>query len=108
MSGVYAITDGTHHKIGVADDPMKRLRELQTGNPRQLTLVFYVRLPGVHAYELERSAHARLGSDMRAVGEWFSCGLDQAIMAILPLTLTMNFPTGTFVSEPAEDEEGLL
>jgi len=31
---VYFISDGTYTKIGVAVNPEKRLRELQTGNPK--------------------------------------------------------------------------
>lgn len=83
MSGVYVITDGEHYKIGVAVDPAKRLRELQTGNPRRLRLTFFVALPNPEtAAHVERSAHHRIGRNRR-VGEWFACDQDCAVWAIM-------------------------
>lgn len=80
MSGVYVITDGEHFKIGVAVDPMKRLSELQTGNPHRLALRFFYETH--RAREIEQAAHTRL-ANLRMVGEWFACGVDCAVWAIL-------------------------
>lgn len=63
---IYFITDGEYTKIGVADDPHKRLRELQTGNARELTLICSID----GSYELERKLHKVLGN-WRVLGEWF-------------------------------------
>lgn len=58
---------GTPIKIGVARDPLARLRGLQTGNPSRLRLRFVV--PG--GYRLEADFHRRL-RDAAGIGEWFS------------------------------------
>lgn len=36
---LYVITDGIYYKIGIANSPERRLKELQTGNPNKLYLV---------------------------------------------------------------------
>lgn len=66
--GVYVITDGTAVKIGVGD-PKQRIKQLQTGNPREITLVREINTP--LAYALERKMH-QIYSDYRIRGEWFS------------------------------------
>ncbi|MEV7925969.1 GIY-YIG nuclease family protein [Kitasatospora sp. NPDC088779] len=53
-------------KIGVAKNPMQRLRELQTGSPGKLDVLWLVE--GTRA--LEKALHGRL-SAYRARGEWF-------------------------------------
>lgn len=54
-------------KVGIARDVPRRLAGLQTGNPRQLELLFV--FPGT--VELERSLHKSLAPD-RLTGEWFA------------------------------------
>jgi len=55
-------------KIGVADDPISRIRGIQVGNPYRLKLIdsFYKE----NAYEVERKIHKRYKKH-RMVGEWF-------------------------------------
>lgn len=65
---IYVISDGEHYKIGyTAGEPRERLKTLQTGNPRRLSLVgtFF----GDRA--VEAALHARF-STIRVVGEWFA------------------------------------
>lgn len=80
MSGVYVITDGEHFKIGIADDPARRLRELQTGNGRKLHLGFFIHAND--AKRIEARAHGRL-AELRREGEWFACEFDCAVWAVL-------------------------
>lgn len=54
-------------KIGVAKDPEKRLKQLQTGNPHNLKI--YKTIKNV-PNEYESSIH-RLFDDYRLKGEWF-------------------------------------
>lgn len=64
---VYFISDGRSVKIGyTSDDPRKRLGEIQTGNPNQLSIVHTV--PGTR--EDEKSFH-KLFEKHRQSGEWF-------------------------------------
>lgn len=71
---VYYIAEtGTPNvKVGVAADPHKRLRELQTGNPRQLILRAVI--PGFShldaALAAERELHSKY-EHYRLRGEWF-------------------------------------
>jgi hypothetical protein len=67
--GVYFIHDGDHHvKIGHAHDPSARLRELQTGNRRQFTLLA---VAVGETQDMERSYHQRFAR-RRVSGEWFA------------------------------------
>ena len=63
---VYAISDGVHIKIGVAQCPHNRLKQLATGNPNKLTIL------GTFdgGYELESELHKRF-TKVRDNGEWF-------------------------------------
>lgn len=70
MSGyVYFIQagDGGPIKIGFAQDPQARLRELSTGSPARLSLLRAVSASGIHQ---EQMLHRQFG-DLRLKGEWF-------------------------------------
>lgn len=57
--------DGTHLvKIGIAKDPMRRLKELQTGQPMELQLLWSV------AGNYENDLHVHFAA-YRVRGEWF-------------------------------------
>lgn len=68
---VYFITDGEYVKIGVAQNVKSRLREIQTGNPKPLKVLY---THGVSdekkAFYLESKLHAEY-RDFRKTGEWF-------------------------------------
>jgi len=67
---VYFIQQGENGpiKIGTANDPKKRLKELQTGNPSRLYLLGMVR----GSTEREHHLHKRLTEHQtREKGEWF-------------------------------------
>lgn len=66
---VYFISDGDYVKIGVATHVNERLRQLQTGNPRKLTLIKV--LKSEKPYELENNLHD-IFEKYRVNGEWFN------------------------------------
>ncbi len=75
-SFVYVIRAGTGSKspikVGVADNVQKRLKQLQTGNPKQLFLVMHFECNDrAHAFRLEKTIHDIL-KGQRLFGEWFS------------------------------------
>ena len=58
-------------KIGLAVDPLRRVRELQTGNARRLHLFMKIGpMSDKHAVQTEKSLHKRV-KKWRLVGEWF-------------------------------------
>jgi hypothetical protein len=63
---VYFIQSGDCGPIGIAEDPLKRLRHLQTGSCESLRLLGI--LPG--GAEREASLHRHL-AEFRIRGEWF-------------------------------------
>lgn len=63
---IYFIEGGNYTKIGVSDNPKKRLNELQTGNPFDLKIKFLTD----GEYEKESRIHKAL-SLYRVKGEWF-------------------------------------
>lgn len=68
---VYFIRSGNYIKIGYAEQPRRRLKELQTGNPEKLQLLGTV--PG--GPDREREIH-HLFNDFRVKGEWFELVTD--------------------------------
>ena len=61
----YFITDGQDIKIGVSNNPSQRLKILQPGNPRKLTIL--LKLNGDREAEFHNKFHK-----YRLKGEWFS------------------------------------
>jgi hypothetical protein len=84
MARVYVISDGAGYiKVGVSDNPMARLLAMQTGNPRDLLLMYRtVSYTFLEALDLERIVHAAL-DEHAARAEWFQCDASVAIAAIL-------------------------
>lgn len=64
---VYIISDskGTY-KIGIANDPLRRLTQLQTGHPSKLSILLLLK----GSTQLEKELHQRF-STKRIQGEWF-------------------------------------
>lgn len=69
-------------KIGVAKDPERRIRELQTGNPRTIVLRIKIKMPSRSAaYALEAWFHNKFWA-ARLEGEWFQsklCNIKKAV-----------------------------
>lgn len=75
---IYVVTDGRGNiKIGISNNPNKRLSTLQTASPVQLKIYATVRVEcsQIHAYE--RAIHRRLGRN-RHIGEWFTMRASEA------------------------------
>lgn len=69
---LYCITDGVGYKVGWAINPEKRLKQLQTGNPRQLRIHARLRCScTAQAMMRERNLHKRHRKH-RLIGEWFT------------------------------------
>jgi len=68
-------------KVGIAYDPARRLRILQTGNSRELRLLFEQDAPEGLASDIERRAHWLL-REHKTNGEWFSVSAKAAIEAV--------------------------
>jgi hypothetical protein len=66
---VYLITCGTYHKIGKTIHLSKRLRELQSANGHELTLVGSINCK--HYSKLELDLHTKYKAQ-RIRGEWFT------------------------------------
>jgi hypothetical protein len=68
---VYLIHDASRdlHKIGVSTDPVRRLRQLQTGNAQQLALVACFATGRAHRVENSLHVYHRTSA---VLGEWFN------------------------------------
>jgi hypothetical protein len=77
MTGyVYCISDGTAMKLGMSiGHPQNRLKSLQTGNPRLLTLLAFKQVPDRMTAEME--LHVKY-KETNLLGEWFA--YDEAIL----------------------------
>jgi len=72
---VYIIKAGSGYKspikVGVTDNVHKRMKQLQTGNPKELMLVMRFECNDRrHAFTLEKTIHETL-EGRRLCGEWF-------------------------------------
>lgn len=67
-------------KIGYTDRVQARLREMQTGNPRELTIYFQWLTDKPRL--VERIAHSLIAPRYRIRGEWFNVTPDDAELTI--------------------------
>lgn len=68
---VYFIQSGGFIKIGVAVNVLKRVKDLQTGNPNNISLVAHINARSKqHAYSIENQLHRKFAS-YNKTGEWF-------------------------------------
>lgn len=69
---VYFVSDGEFIKIGIAQNPISRLSELQTGNAKELKILFVIRyFDFVDARHIEKALHDKYCHYM-VRGEWFN------------------------------------
>ena len=81
---VYVISgDHGRQKIGVSDDPRRRIAELQTGSPFNLSFEFIGQTDGT-GYDIEGEAHFLLNKHKAPGGdEWFIVPPEVAITAVM-------------------------
>lgn len=87
---VYMIRSGYGNnkplKIGMADNPKKRIKELQTGNPYPLNLVLTIRCNSrKHARLVESTLHGQL-SGVNVLGEWYKVRHDKLYKVLSALS----------------------
>ena len=71
MSWVYIISDGIDIKIGKANNPIRRISELQTGNKNELSILRLIEVENEQdAYSIESTLH-KMYSQYRLKNEWF-------------------------------------
>lgn len=77
MKSVYLIrgNDG-RYKIGIANNPRKRILQLQTGNSDELTLI--ESYPSENARKIETALHAQY-SHNKTIGEWFDLSITEEV-----------------------------
>jgi hypothetical protein len=78
MRKVYLIRgNDNRYKIGISVDPRKRLKQLQTGNHDELTIIHTYE--SVNASKIETTLHNRY-SHARKIGEWFDMSLSDELV----------------------------
>ena len=69
---IYIITDGQDYKVGISKLPDKRIKNLQTGNSKILTIVEVYKVEESLVFKLEKQCHRRIQSYYPKRGEWFT------------------------------------
>lgn len=92
---VYIIQAGNKNrapiKIGVSDDPFKRLKQLQTGNAELLRLLMTFECDDKqHAFTLEKTLHEMLSNES-VLNEWFSCNKNQVTRLISDISNSQKY-----------------
>lgn len=73
-SYIYIMSNGDAFKVGLSIDPKRRLRQLQTGSPKKLSLVYFVEIETAPVKILESIMHRYLKMN-HLTGEWFNADL---------------------------------
>jgi hypothetical protein len=90
-SFLYVIEDPMGHcKVGVSQNPIQRLRDLQTGHPMALRLSWAAVTPGT-GYNIESHVKRTTGQ-MRMSGEWFEASVDSMAFLVLQSASILNEP----------------
>lgn len=89
---IYLISDGELTKIGRSKNPIKRLKELQTGHPKRLRLIacFSLKSPREDR-KMENRLHYILRiKRCRYNGEWFSLTPDKDLIDLVKTRLSRS------------------
>lgn len=102
---VYLIQSGKDKKdpvkIGYSSDPEKRIKTLQTGNPKPLRLLMKIKCNSVkHARDLERALHEML-KGQNVLLEWFRLNRSNVMKMLNSFANNKDF-------HQVEDMEGLF
>ena len=71
--------DQNMYKVGISNNPLSRMRGIQTGCPFPLSIITKYKLNGYSSF-VEKKIHSFLEKDTLVkslVGEWFSCDVDK-------------------------------
>ena len=79
MRSVYVMAANKKIKIGVSNDPLRRLYTIQASMPWPVTLEAIWDVPASKAFRVEKLAHHLLGH-YRTRGEWFDSRLDEVCL----------------------------
>jgi hypothetical protein len=78
---IIAANDQGPVKLGVSDNPGRRLKQLQTGHPQVLSIFHQEQVNAELAYFLERNLHKDI-AHKRVRGEWFELSVKEAALHI--------------------------
>lgn len=95
---VYVISCAAYHKVGMARDPLRRMREMQVGNPFEMRIIRTFEVADYMASSIEARTHTVL-REYHVRGEWFSAP-EAMVLAAVESSLGNNAVTR---SEPRED-----
>jgi len=80
--------DQNMYKVGISNNPLSRIKGIQTGCPFPLSIIKKYQLNGYSSF-VEKKIHSFLEKDTSVkslVGEWFSCELDKIDKLVLEET----------------------
>jgi hypothetical protein len=83
MTNLYIISCDLGVKVGLSNNPEKRIKQLQTGNHLKLKLEKYWEVPKELSRKIETLAHHKLRHSYAKRGEWFiKCSVFDAELTI--------------------------
>ena len=83
--------DTNMYKIGISKNSNKRKKQLQTGNPNEIKVMFSCKIdPGIKAKDVELTIHHFLKENDKWIrGEWFSLTRDE-VLSIAKILLNVG------------------
>lgn len=93
-SYIYVIASGPEGpvKVGLAIDPDRRLKEIQTGHPVRLAIFAERQVKASLVRQIEHECHVRL-KDLRSNGEWFRIAAKRAEEVVDQVIATLGCET---------------
>lgn len=82
MAYIYVIGgQNKPYKIGITNNPERRLKTLQTGHPNKLFIHYTEEIDSTQVRHIEQTIH-KLINRHRLQGEWFDLELNEAIAEV--------------------------
>ena len=84
--------DKTLYKFGISKNPLKRNKQLQTGNPNKLQLIFHIEIDDtINIIKAEKVIHDYLKEKgLWKRGEWFCIKDEDSIVEIAKAIITIK------------------
>lgn len=95
-AAIYIVKSQDCTKVGLSNNPLRRIKAMQTANPRGLSLAALFWIVDGEPRTFEKAAHDRAKRDgIRLIGEWLGCDAPTAAL----LTAETLFEKGAKVAD---------
>lgn len=95
FSYLYILTDGENIKVGISNSISKRIKQLQTGHPKIISVVSSYKIFFKDRFSFEARCHGKLSTLFQKRGEWF-CNANQTAVKFIVDNLYLDYQDSHF------------